>query len=273
MDINPEESIELDASASFMGLAVHADNNVFRWEVINTAGNIGTIENGKFTSSDTPGSRGIILVSAGELSVEIPVNIGAADQTVDSFEDPNNTGLTSGDSTISAAIESNKAYVRYGNASGRIAYDFSNIDGQKVTLPTRWSIPQNSRYLHFWVYGDGSDNMISFDAISKSGNALKLPVYALNYIGYRHYAVELPRHSRNSSVSIRESETISGTIYIDQMVASYFLELNAVDQSLRWQPRYYTHKRTITIVAKVTENGLPVPKNRMYDPGRKTNKL
>ncbi|MGI6040048.1 MAG: hypothetical protein GX257_02070 [Clostridiales bacterium] len=266
LDINPEESIELDASASFMGLAVHADNNVFRWEVINTAGNIGTIENGKFTSSDTPGSRGIILVSAGELSVEIPVNIGAADQTVDSFEDPNNTGLTSGDSTISAAIESNKAYVRYGNASGRIAYDFSNIDGQKVTLPTRWSIPQNSRYLHFWVYGDGSDNMISFDAISKSGNALKLPVYALNYIGYRHYAVELPQDiAEISSVSIqRESETISGTIYIDQMVASYFLEPNAVGPIIEMAASDITPTNEhITIVAKVTENGLPVPKNRI----------
>ena len=89
LDVSPEEIIEFVASASFKGVAVHADNSAFKWEIVNSAGNIGSIDqNGVFTSSNMPGSRGKIRVSAGELSVELPVIIGATDQTIDSFEDP-----------------------------------------------------------------------------------------------------------------------------------------------------------------------------------------
>lgn len=266
LDVSPEEIIEFVASASFKGVAVHADNSAFKWEIVNSAGNIGSIDqNGVFTSSNMPGSRGKIRVSAGELSVELPVIIGATDQTIDSFEDPGSTGLTSGDNLIGSGIEKNKGFVRYGNSSGRITYDFSGAEDQMVTLPTRWSVPRNSRYLHLWLYGDNSGNKLSFNTISRNGKAMSLPVATLDFTGYKHIVIELTEDlAEISAVNIwKETDTILGTIYFDQMVVSYSSEPKSVGPAIEILRAESSTPGYINIVARITENQLPVPKNRI----------
>ncbi len=259
--------MDLNASASFYGLSVFSSDNAYIWEIVNDAGDIGTIDsNGVFTSSEIAGSRGRIRVTAGEISAEIPVTVGVADQILDSFENQSNTGLTSGNSIISASINTDKNFVRFGEASGSIVYDLTDVEGPGISLPTRWSIPKNSRYLHFWLYGDDSGNSFGFEAISQSGKGSIIPVCSMDFSGYRHFAIELPSDiAEISALNIRKGSDISaGAIYLDQMVVSYYAELDTKQPEIEiLSVDTESSPGNIKLFARITDGNLPIPKNRI----------
>ena len=267
LDVEPAKSIDLNASATLNGVSILSSDDAYIWEIINEAGEIGTIDSyGVFTSSGLAGSRGKIRVKAGQLSVDIPVTVGVADQVLDTFENESNTGLTSGNGIISASLEYDKNFVRFGNAAGKITYDFSGIDQTFTKLPVRWSIPKNSRYLHFWLYGDNSGNAFGFDVIRQSGASSYVPVCILDFSGYRHFTISLSSDIAEISALVvhRESGAFSGAFYIDQMVASYNSEPDTRQPDIELlSADTGSNPGFIRLSARVTDNSLPIPKNRI----------
>jgi len=267
LDIEPSGSVDLNASSSLYGVNVVSSDDAYKWEIVNDAGDIGTIDkNGVFVSSMLAGSRGKIRVTAGQRVVEIPVVVGAADQILDTFENQSNTGLTVGNVNISASINRDKEFVRFGDASGMIAYDFTGVEQDALSLPARWSIPINSKYLHLWLYGDGSGNAFGLEALSKSGKSSYIAVCRMDFRGYRHFAVSLPSDAAEiSALYIRkESETGFGTIYIDQMVSSYYAEPDTMLPEIEMLSVDTTSSPgKLMLRARITDGSLPVPKNRI----------
>jgi len=261
--VDPLQIIDLNASCSFNGVNVISNDSAYVWSIVNEAAEIGSIDqNGVFTASGILGSRGKIVVTAGEMRAEINVAVGTSDILIDSFE--GSTGLTSGSEVINASIQSDIGYVRYGKGSVRVSYDFSTVEDAAVMLPASWKIPQNSRYLRLWVYGDNSGNLLG---LKLNGSAAYLPVCKLDFDGYSAFTVQLPANAAGiSDLYIRkESEVLSGSIYLDHMTVSYLpdmdvtppsIEITAIDTEIR--PGF------VIVSARITDNGpVPVPKNQI----------
>lgn len=261
--VDPLQTVDLNASCSFNGVNVISSDSSYGWSIVNEAAEIGSIDqNGVFTASGILGSRGKIVVTAGEMKAEINVSVGVSDSLIDSFED--STGLTSGSEAINASIQSVSGYVRYGKGSAKISYDFNLVEDAAVMLPVSWKIPQNSRYLRLWVYGDNSGNLLG---LKLQGSATYLPVCKLDFEGYSAVTVQLPENTTGiSDLYIRkESDVLSGSIYLDHMTVSYLPDMDVTTPSIEIAA-IDTESRQgfVTVRAKITDNGpVPVPKNQI----------
>lgn len=74
LTVEPGEKVQITAEAKYKNTKLVSQNNCYGWEVDNDR--IGTIEeNGLFTAGEIVGSKGEILISAGETTKKIPVTI------------------------------------------------------------------------------------------------------------------------------------------------------------------------------------------------------
>ena len=234
LTVTPGSKTTLTAGAVWNHLTLAADAFAFSWSV---SGGIGTVdENGVFTAS-APGT-GSLTVSAGNLSLTVPVTVAQASlKTVEDFE----TGqiFTSGPYlTVSRTNDSN--YVQMGRYAGKLDYELSedteyyaraNSTGRFTTDGTAYTA------LNLWVYGDGSGNQLSFLYTGDTKSDRELPVTLLDFTGWKQVSVSLPQYFTLDGVVIYVPSTTdatwdsvqvtyadtprSGTVYIDQMVASF----------------------------------------------------
>jgi len=228
----PGSTVSLTASAVYNHLALKADAAAFTWTV---SGNIGTVDStGKFTASQ-PGT-GSITVAAGGKSVTVAVTVSkVALSTVENFESGVGTFTNDGEGIVPSAC-SNPEYVRFG--TGSLKLDYSGLDvSANAATPASYSVTTPYTLLNFWVYGDGSGNTLSV-LTSDGSTATSVSVGTLDFIGWKQLSVALPSGVSSItglSVTGRTVTTAdpltgdvtityphaSGTIYVDQMVASY----------------------------------------------------
>ena len=228
----PGSTVNLTASAVYNHLALKADAAAFTWTV---SGNIGTVDStGKFTASQ-PGT-GSITVAAGGKSVTVAVTVSkVALSTVENFEKGIGTFTNDGEGIVPSAC-SNPEYVRFG--TGSVKLDYSGLDvSANAATPASYSVTTPYTQLNFWVYGDGSGNTLSV-LTSDGSTATSVAAGTLDFTGWKQLSVTLPSGVSSitglsvtgktvaatdpvtGDVTVTYPKT-SGTIYVDQMVASY----------------------------------------------------
>ena len=219
LTLAPGASVRLSASAVYNHLPLYADAGSFTWS---TAGGVGSVhEDGTFQALK-PGV-GSVTVSAGNRSLTIPVTVTrVALREVEDFEEE-----LPGEGVYAALTRAvGGELARYGRAAGRLDYDLTETD-QAVWTVREAAAPLGTPYdaLTLWINGDGSGNLLSVLCRGADGGETALPVTSLDFTGWQRRMVFLNGASASLlgfQVSLAENgETTSGTVYLDQITATY----------------------------------------------------
>ncbi|MBR4870121.1 MAG: phosphodiester glycosidase family protein, partial [Oscillospiraceae bacterium] len=197
LTLAPGESVSLSSEAIFRHKTLPADSSLFTWSA---SGNIGTITaDGKFTAGNVPTS-GTVTCSFGSVSKTVSVKVTANPLvTLETFE-------------TDSFLPTDSTAVHNGFGAGRMSYVLT--DGSYI-LPMNYALPAGYDTLNLWVYGDASGNALSF---ASDTGSVSLP---LDFAGWKQISLTLPASSTALlGVSIA-GNTQNGTLYLDQMVASY----------------------------------------------------
>lgn len=224
LNLDPEQQVDLTASAVYRKLALTAQDACFTWGADPAVGTID--QNGLFTAGGE-GARGSITVSAGERSVTIPVRVAGH---VYQLEDCEGVPTFQGDVSAELTVETGLELVHSGSQSWRVAYDLPA--GGTSTLAGSLSIAAGEKYLGLWVYGDGSGNALTATAVDVSLRPQSFALTELNFTGWKHICVPLPentvsltgiqivRGSGNGGGAEGWMEHQSGVIWLDHFTTS-----------------------------------------------------
>ena len=217
----PDTPVQLHGSAAYKHLPLKADPEAFTWSL---EGDIGTIDqSGLFTP--TALGTGKITVSAGTQSASIDVTVADRHlETLEDFEGETTIFRGSGEGA-SFSLNRDGNYVRFGKASGKLEYDLT-ADGAEGAA--RWNattqpavLPASYTGLNLWVDSNGSNNTLSLLYTAAGAEEIQvLPLTTLDVSGWKQVSVnDLP-----AGLTIRGLEvsgTGAGTIYLDQLVATF----------------------------------------------------
>ena len=216
--LDPQESIDLTASAVWKKIALTSQDTCYLWSVDPAVGTVD--ENGVFTAG-TKSATGNLTVSAGGTYVTIPITVAGHIQTLDDFE--TDAGLAALTSSSNAVVnrETSGDLVRYGKQSARV--DYSAGETGSASLSAALTIPAGDRYLSMWVYGDGSGNTLTATIADSNGATSDVVLSALDFTGWKHLTAALPEGAaslRGLSVVYGGGEKAIGTIYLDQFTTA-----------------------------------------------------
>lgn len=222
----PGQTVDLNASATYFGYRLIAQDDCFTWTASEGIGEIDA--NGVFTAAaNSAAATGTITCTAGTAKVELPVKVGAVapeGSAIHGFE----TGETEAEGgpglTLSQAQDA--AHVRYGMSSLKVQYDLSQ-GGEtaghrqlRANLPL--TLPPNTDTVGLWVYGDNSNNSLSLQLEGGDPNFKWLG--QLNFSGWKYLTAALPEGTTAvTGFSITEYEDASassGTVWLDQLIAA-----------------------------------------------------
>ena len=216
--LDPQESIDLTASAVWKKIALTSQDTCYLWSVDPAVGTVD--ENGVFTAG-TKSATGNLTVSAGGTYVTIPITVAGHIQTLDDFE--TDAGLAALTSSSNAVVnrETSGDLVRYGKQSARV--DYSAGETGSASLSAALTIPAGDRYLSMWVYGDGSGNTLTATIADSNGATSDVVLSALDFTGWKHLTAALPEGAaslRGLTVVYGGGEKAIGTIYLDQFTTA-----------------------------------------------------
>lgn len=212
LTLNAGDSAELTASATYKHLPIASAAATYSWSV---SGGVGTVDaNGVFTAAQLPGT-GAITVTKGNLTATVSVTVvGKGPSLLEGFEG-DVSGYT-GFGVTTAKHTGDK--VRIGKASLQVNYSLGE-SGAGLQLGLKPS--EGYDRLNFWVYGDGSGNVLSLYDNTGATTALT----TLDFTGWKQVSVKLPAGCTTLSAFTitagkAEAPVTSGTIYLDHLVAS-----------------------------------------------------
>ena len=231
LSVSPGSTTQLTGSAAYNHISLKADPEAFTWAV---TGNIGTIDaSGNFTVT-TPGT-GTITATAGGRTATVQVTVSnTALQTVEDFEGTT-TIFRGGGSNMDYSLNHSADTVRYGKGSAKVDYTLTESSAYTAEwwADTSTSIG-NALYtsLNLWVYGDGSGNVLSLLYSDGTTDRLSADVTTLDFTGWKQVSVSisgsaftlqgLAVSAPTSTDGLTDLTTASsGTIYLDQIVASF----------------------------------------------------
>ena len=211
-------SVELGMRATYNNMYITADAASFNWDL---SGNIGVIDaDGLLTAhQDAEEGEGILTASLGALSVSVPVRISNKAALLEDFE--SFSARESGDGAWQLAQNTDKALVRFGKASGRLDYDFSQTDYSRLSLPFELSLADGPNNLNFWLYGDASDNQLAFSVL-RDNELTELPAVILDFMGWQYISLPLPPGVTGLvSLEILPYGAEAGSVYLDHIMSAH----------------------------------------------------
>ena len=212
----PGTSVQLHGSAAYKHLPLKADPAAFTWTL---EGDIGTIdETGLFTA--TALGAGKITVSAGTQSATIDVTVSTRHlETLEDFEGETTIFRGSGEGA-SFSLNRDGNYVRFGRASGKLAYDLTEGAARWNATAQPAALPASYTGLNLWVDSNGSGNTLSLLYSLGEEETQVLPLTTLDVSGWKQVSVSgLPAGMTIRGLEV--SGTGAGTIYLDQVVATF----------------------------------------------------
>lgn len=214
LNLAPNETVDLKASAVWRNLPLTAQDDCFTWTL---EGDVGTVdENGVLTAAAESGS-GTLTVSAGGTTRRIGVTVAGHVLLMDGFED----GVAAFTATGSAAAyaEEDGQRVRFGRASARVEYDTGETG--LAVLTADLPVVEGERYLNFWICGDGSGNVLNA-IVGVSGGSEKVELTTLDFTGWQQVTVALPAGTNLIRLLFLTcaGETAGGTIWLDQLTTA-----------------------------------------------------
>lgn len=232
LTLTPGSSLTLTAAAVYHHLALAADAGAFTWTL---SGNIGTVDAAGKLSVSTPGT-GTLTVSAGGKTAAVAITASKlALSTVENFENSMPASESYSYGTVLSA-NSDPNYVRYGRLSGKLDYTLGSGGTSTLAFSTPYSVGSAYTLLNLWVYGDNSGNTLELLTCDGT-NTVVTDIAVLDFSGWKQLSVGLPAGTASvtgfkilgaAAVGVAEDGTqttsypvSSGTLYLDQLVASY----------------------------------------------------
>lgn len=246
MAVMPGETVRLNITALRNGQVIQADPARFDWSV---EGEIGTVNNeGVFTAADTDAVAGKVKVSYRDVETEMSINVGLPPVVVEDF-DGYSEGASFSDRylnvsgatyvSVNADLETNLDYVRSGENSLRLDYDFRGTTGTSGVYLTarnadsRLEVPGYPQKLSMWVYGDGQGHWLRAQFRDGSGAAFPVDLTGsdpgVNWVGWRYVEANIPQNRPlplTMDQPVRYMQTSNdrktdGTIYVDDIRVMY----------------------------------------------------
>ncbi|WP_278738749.1 phosphodiester glycosidase family protein [Paenibacillus macerans] len=230
----------LSVTALRNGQVIQADNRMFEWRV---EGPIGSIdENGTFTATTETEQSGRIIASYRGIEVSMDVHVGLPPVILEDFENGLDRYLPSaGDRYTLAGVseETNEDFVRFGNKSAKLEYDFTGTIGTSGAYIKAKSaddyieIPGYPEKISMWVYGDGKKHWLRAQMFDANGGNIPInfveETVGVDFTGWRYLEAEVPQGRPlplKLAMPVRYMETKNdnkdaGAIYIDQIRALY----------------------------------------------------
>lgn len=239
LSLSPGDRMEITLSAFKNGMPITASNSSFTWELSTPV--LGKIENGVFTGT-TGSAAGFIYISYKDFRLEIPVEVGKQPVMISTFEDavmgsnwlqtienPGNGGV----GTVS--VNTDERFVKFGEKSLRIDYDFSRAVGTtSVTAhfsSTYYTLEGYPSHIGMWVHGDGSGATVRIMVIDGSGTTQYISFMpdVVTWEGWKYIEAEIPAGLPTPLrirypirvMSVSGTAKGSGTLYFDNIRAVY----------------------------------------------------
>ena len=211
----PETTTQLTATAAYHHFPLKADPESFTWSM---EGDVGTIDqNGVFTAVK-PGT-GRVTVSAGGQSSTVTVTVSNLHlDSVEDFEAADTIFQSGEGADFRTTFDGN--YVHLGRGAGQLDYDLT-IGSAHCTASLQPGVLRAPYdILNLWVYGDGSGNTLSLLYSTDAEETRSMPIAALDFTGWKQFSLQ----QLTAPMTIQGLELSgqgSGTIYLDQITASY----------------------------------------------------
>ncbi len=227
LSIAPEDSIDLDITATDGLRDIHTDGVIFSYQI---SGGIGTIDaNGLFTAAAVSGLTGSITVTYGETTATLPVTVGDAPEILEDFEQmPTYTAVPATEQTVATALVSQAVeHARYGIGSLYLAWE----QGDEL-IPTRFSaaqpisLPQGATTVSLLArnaVAGGGDGTAYLDVQTPLGS-VQMPIPLSD--SWQYIALTLPEGA--TAINGFSSTGTSGALYLDQLMAHFGQAANDV---------------------------------------------
>lgn len=201
----------------------------------NVPSNLGTItKDGKFQATDKS-AAGTITASYGNLSVKIPVQVGADNVVIESFDTVDGWSLETVRATAGIVNTSSSEPKMQGNGAAKLSYDFSSGESGTAAayLVPKKPIIFNDKPDHvgIWVYGDGNGHWLRGVATDGNGKEHTIDFTAeggLDWVGWKYAKATLPTDialpiqlKQVYVVEPAASKQGKGTLYFDKLQAVY----------------------------------------------------
>ena len=225
----PGTSLELTASAMYNRLPLLADEDAFTWHL---SGDVGEVDESGRITVRSPGEA-TLTVTAGGLTKEIPVSVERIPlDTLEDFEDGAPSLAADSYGTKLSTVSGTE--VKLGRLSGRLDYTLAADGYADLIFADPYDVNPAYSQVNLWFRADGSANTLYLltDAGAaemcilgfRGDNWLQLvtplPAGATSILGLRvegaaEYAVN------DLGEELITYPAASGTLYLDQMTASY----------------------------------------------------
>ncbi|MBR5740912.1 MAG: S-layer homology domain-containing protein, partial [Firmicutes bacterium] len=243
LTIKAGASIDLTAAAVRNGLEVLSADASYEWAV---TGGIGTVDaDGVFTAFDAVG-EGTVSCEAGGVSAAVDVKVVPEGVLLADFEAGEATyNGRAGTGIESKILANDREYVRYGQKSLELDYDFGlTRDGETAFYPLNLRLGDNATELRLWVYGDGSGNAVSAEFGAFTG-LVTVDAGTLDFTGWKQLVIAVPVSARtltNLNLTKTEGGAETGKIYLDQILSSRgeYADLTAPQVTLSVEGRTLT---------------------------------
>ncbi len=214
LDLQPGQTVDLNATATYKGLTLKADDSSFTWST-----NVGTVNQNGVISAGAVNATGQLTIQAGSHTASIPVTVSAQPRIrlladFEDYGDPTeDLFFRTAESPDSTFDFSNEA--KYGFRS--LVWNYVPVEGvSTLTLEEPAAITDADAYLTFWICGDNSDNTL-FALFPRENGSLAAETRKLNFSGWKRISFAIPAEAMSFQGFKITGET-GGTIYFDQMV-------------------------------------------------------
>ena len=255
VSMSPGGTTQLNITAYKDHMPITAGNSAFTWGLSDS--NLGTITNNGLFTGTNQSATGYIIVRYKEFELKIPTEVGAPPKMLTTFEDvilrpdagynwdwtienPNNGGKGS------ATINTDERFVKFGEKSLRVDYDFrnaTNTTGVSVFLKAAGNGQPGSTvnsylqlegyptHIGMWVYGDGKGASVRMQ-IRDGNNKVQYIGFTpeiVDYVGWRYIEAAIPAGLPTPLglqyairvMSVSGKSKANGTLYFDNFRAVY----------------------------------------------------
>lgn len=195
---------------------------------------VGKVENGIFTAGDVS-NTGAITATFGTAVKHIQVKVGYRYKTINRFEDLANLKLTLYPENSSGNISISQDFVKEGNKSLKLDYDFTQMTDQSISFVEFGKdgegikLEEKPKAIGMWVYGDGKNHWLRTRITDVYDNQIKLTFAdEVNWTGWKWVEAHIPDGTaypvtlKNIYLAeINETRKDTGTIYIDNLRIMY----------------------------------------------------
>lgn len=167
VNLDPGQSVSLNAAATWYKLALLADNSCFTWSV---SPEVGTVDETGTLTAGPRAAAGSLTVTAGELSVSIPVTVGGHVNTLESWESGQSVPTLDPEGPVSVELTGER--VRYGKSALKVTYP----SWEEGRLPLNLPVTLGESYLTLWLYADHLPRELQAELTLEDGSVVTVPL-------------------------------------------------------------------------------------------------